>query len=280
MSSRKAGVLAALLMLQVWGTLLTTAFLLVAGEPAWSVEGVLYAVGAGTIGIAGLGCMFLALSRSAMGLVSPLSALLGAAIPAVIGIASGDPITLTLALGMGVAMAAIVLISLPDGTVGRPAGPAFHGAKPVDWLLVLGAGLGAAGFFLFTDQSHQVGLGTAGTLMAIRLTSLSWMLLVVLVVWLRSLRSPLRSGVRVPRIAVGLGLVASIGDLTGTVAYLAATAIGTLSVTVVLVSLFPVSTALLARVVLHERLSRVRVAGVGLAVAGAALIGVGELAAG
>ena len=121
---------------------------------------------------------------------------------------------------MGVALVAIVLISLPDGTVGRTAGPAFHGAKPVDWLLVLGAGLGAAGFFLFTDHAHQVGLGTAGTLMAIRLTSLSWMLLVVLVVWLRSLRSPRRAGVRVPRVAVGLGLVASVGDLTGTVAYL------------------------------------------------------------
>jgi drug/metabolite transporter (DMT)-like permease len=84
----------------------------------------------------------------------------------------------------------------------------------------------------------------------------------------------------VTRNAVRLGLLASVGDLTGTVAYLAATVVGTLSVTVVLVSLFPVSTALLARVVLHERLSRVRVAGVALAVAGAALIGVGEVAGG
>lgn len=272
--------LAALLMLQVWGTLLTTAYLLVAGEPDWSVEGVLWGVGAGTIGIAGLGCMFLALSRSAMGLVSPLSALLGAVIPATIGIVSGDPITLTLAAGMAVALVAIVMISLPDGTVGKAVGPAFHGAKPVDWLLILGSGMGAAGFYLCTDQAHQVGLGTAGTLISIRLTSFAWMLLVVAGVWLRSLRSPLRPPVRVPRGAIRLGLVASVGDLSGTVAYLAATAVGTLSVTVVLVSLFPVSTALLARAVLHERLSRVRVLGVGMAVAGAALIGLGEVAAG
>ena len=45
--------------------------------------------------------------------------------------------------------------------------------------------------------------------------------------------------------------------------------------TVVLVSLYPVSTALLARIVLHERLSRVRVVGVGMAVLGAALMGLG-----
>lgn len=272
--------LAALLTLQLWGTLLTTVYLVVAGEPAWSAEGVLWGVGAGTIGTAGLGCMFVALSRSAMGLVSPLSALLGAVIPATIGIASGDPITLTLAAGMGVALVAIVMISLPDGTVGAAVGPAFHGAKPVDWLLILGSGMGAAGFYLCTDQAHQVGMGTAGTLMAIRLTSLFWMLLVVAVVWLRSLRSPRRPQVRVPRGAIGLGLVASVGDLTGTVAYLAAVTVGTLSVTVVLVSLFPVSTALLARFVLHERLSRVRVLGVAMAVAGAALIGLGEVAAG
>lgn len=267
-------------MLQVWGTILTTGYLLIAGEPDWSAQGALWAMGAGTIGILGLGCMFLALSRSAMGLVSPLSALLGAVIPATIGIVSGDPITLTLAAGMGVALVAIVMISLPDGTVGQAVGPAFHGAKPVDWLLILGAGMGAAGFYLCTDQAHQVGMGTAGTLVVLRLTSMTWMVLAVAVVWLRSLRSPLRPRVRVPRNAVRLGLLASVGDLTGTVAYLAATVVGTLSVTVVLVSLFPVSTALLARVVLHERLSRVRVAGVALAVAGAALIGVGEVAGG
>ena len=269
-------------MLQVWGTVLTTGFLLVAGEPAWSVEGVLFAVGAGTIGTAGLGCMFLALSRSAMGLVSPLSALLGAAIPAVIGIASGDPITLALALGMGDRAGRRSCSSrCQTARSAAAAGPAFQGAKPVDWLLVLGAGLGAAGFFLFTDQcppgGSRDGRHADGDPAHVPARGCCWWCS-----WSGSGRSARRygPGVRVPRVAVGLGLVASVGDLTGTVAYLAATAIGTLSVTVVLVSLFPVSTALLARVVLHERLSRVRIAGVGLAVAGAALIGVGELAAG
>ena len=272
--------LAALVMLQVWGLLLTTVLVLIAGEPAPVAEGVFWAALAGTIGIVGLGCMFLALSRSAMGLVSPLSALLGAVIPAIVGIVSGDPITLALAAGMALALVAIVVISIPDGAGGRTAVPAFSGAKPVDWLLILGSGLGAAGFYLGTDRAHQEGLGIATTLMAIRLTSIAWMTLVVAFIWLRSLRSPLRPRVRIPRVAVGLGLLASIGDLTGTVAYLSAASIGTLSVTVVLVSLFPVTTALLARVFLHERLSRVRLLGVGLAVAGPALIGLGELAAG
>ncbi len=46
---------------------------------------------------------------------------------------------------------------------------------------------------------------------------------------------------------------------------------------VVLSSLYPVVTALLARAVLHERLGPVRLLGVGLAVAGVMLIGVGSL---
>jgi drug/metabolite transporter (DMT)-like permease len=54
-----------------------------------------------------------------------------------------------------------------------------------------------------------------------------------------------------------------------------ADAASTLSVTVVVVSLYPVSTVLLARVVLHERLSRSRIAAVALAVGAVALIGLG-----
>ena len=46
---------------------------------------------------------------------------------------------------------------------------------------------------------------------------------------------------------------------------------------VVLSSLYPVSTALLARAFLHERLGPVRVVGVALAVAAVALIGLGSV---
>ena len=45
----------------------------------------------------------------------------------------------------------------------------------------------------------------------------------------------------------------------------------------VISSLYPVSTALLARAFLHERLGPVRLAGAGLAVASVVLIGLGSL---
>jgi len=48
-----------------------------------------------------------------------------------------------------------------------------------------------------------------------------------------------------------------------------------LSVLAVLAALYPVSTVLLARIVLHERLARVQVAGVVLAFVGIALLALG-----
>jgi drug/metabolite transporter (DMT)-like permease len=46
---------------------------------------------------------------------------------------------------------------------------------------------------------------------------------------------------------------------------------------VVISSLYPVSTAILARLFLHERLGPLRTAGVALAVGGVVLIGLGSL---
>ena len=249
--------------------------LFVAGEPAPTTDGMAWAVLAGVVGIVGLGCLFLALSRSAMGIVAPLAALMGAAIPALVGILGGDPLNATLAVGMLVALGAIVVMALPEGIGGRPVVPAFHGSRPVEWLLILGAGLGSATFYLATDRAHAAGLGVATTLIGVRLASLATVIAGLALAATRARRSGARSPVRITRLAVVLGAVASLGDTFGTVAYLQATTVGVLSVTVVLASFAPIGTAILARLVLHERLSPVRLVGVGLAVGGAALIALG-----
>jgi drug/metabolite transporter (DMT)-like permease len=286
-SSRAAGVLVALFLLQAWGMVLTTALALVAREPTPATDALTWAVIAGAVGVTGLACLFLALSRSAMGLVSPLAALMGAVIPAVIGIASGEQVSLILGVGITVALLAIVLISLPEGIGGRPVVPAFHGSRPVEWILIVGAGFGSAGFYLATARAHDAGLGTATTLLAVRVTSFVLVGVALFVAWIRSRAAgsagpggaaiSVRRGVRIPRVAIVLGLLASMGDTLGTITYLGAVSVGTLSVTVVLVSLFPVTTALLARIFLHERLSRIRLIGVGLALAGASLIALGAV---
>lgn len=277
MNSRVAGVVVALAMLQGWGVGLTLALLPFVQEPTPAIGGVAWAALAGLIGVSGLACLFVALSRSAMGIVSPLVAVMGAAIPALVGIVSGDPVSLALALGFVAALVAIVLISLPGGSSGRPVASSIEHTRPVDWLFILGAGLGASGFFIAIDQAHEHGLGTVTTLLSVRMTSGALVGAAFVIAWLRTLRSARRRPIRITRLAVGLGAAGAVFDTFGTIAYLEATVLTTLSVTVVLSSFYPVSTALLARFVLHERLSRLRLAGVGLAVVGAALIGVGAI---
>ena len=113
--SRYASVLLAMLASQGIGFIATVLILLVSGEPV------------GGPGVAHLGrdrghlrrrwarLFYLALSRGTMGLVAPLAALIGAGLPVLLAIAGGEqPDTWRLA-GIGLALVAVVLISMPTG---------------------------------------------------------------------------------------------------------------------------------------------------------------------
>jgi len=73
-----------------------------------------------------------------------------------------------------------------------------------------------------------------------------------------------------------MGAIAGIGDLGGNLFFVLASDEGELAIVIVLTSLYPVGTAILARIFLHERLSPVRMAGVAMAVLGVVLIGIGS----
>ncbi len=140
-TSRAAGVLVTLLMVQVYGTLLSLALLPFAGEAIPEPAALVWAAASGASGLVGVGCLFLALSRGTMGLVAPLAALVAVSVPAVVGVVSGDRIGLLLAAGLVVATVAIVVISLPDRRLGTPALATFHGSRAREWLLILVSGL-------------------------------------------------------------------------------------------------------------------------------------------
>jgi drug/metabolite transporter (DMT)-like permease len=72
--------------------------------------------------------------------------------------------------------------------------------------------------------------------------------------------------------AVGVALVAGTLDMTANGLFIWSTLDGELAIVGALVSLFPVTTVLLAVVVLGERLDRLQLAGLGLAVAAAAML--------
>jgi drug/metabolite transporter (DMT)-like permease len=67
---------------------------------------------------------------------------------------------------------------------------------------------------------------------------------------------------RLPSAIVGTVIAGGVLDMLANLLYMIATRSGPLSIVVTLASLYPASTVLLARVVLHERLSPTQWAGV------------------
>ena len=272
-TTRLSNNLVAVLLTQGVGLVVASGLLLMSGEARPNDEALAWAAAAGVSGALGLAFFYLALSRGTMGLVAPLTALLGAAIPALVGLLGGEsagPLTL---VGMGAALAAVVLISVPDRRLGSPVLPTYHGSRGREWLLILAAGLGFAGFFLSVDASHEAGGQVWWPLFMFKLAGVAGVAGATLL--LRPLgRLP---ALRIGSAALLVGSAAGLGDLGGNLFFVLASEAGTLAVAVVVASLYPVVTALLARLVLHERLGRLRLVGVALAILGVALIGLGSL---
>ncbi len=71
---------------------------------------------------------------------------------------------------------------------------------------------------------------------------------------------------------LGIAVVAGILDITGTTVFIHASQIGRLDDAVVLSSLYPAVTVLLARIFLHEHFSRARTVGMVAALAAVPMI--------
>ncbi len=271
--------LLALVLGQAFGAVLTVTVVIVSAEAIPATAPLAWAGAAGTGGLVGLACLYLALSRGTMGLVAPLTALIAAALPALVGLAAGEPAPPLLLAGIVVAISAVVVTSLPERELLVPSGPvaagsaatSLVGARGQEWLLICLSGLGFAAFYLGVDRAHAAGGGVWWTLAGVRLTALTVAIVATLVL-LAARRAP---AMIVTRAVLPLALLAAVGDTGGNLFYILARSEGTLSVTVVIASLYPVSTTILARVVLRERLSHLRIGGVALAILGVALIGLG-----
>lgn len=213
-----------------------------------------WSVLAAVTGSAGLLCFYAALASGTMGVVAPVAAM-GAGVPVLLGVLTGDAPGVWSWAGIAVALVGVVLASGPELTGGS-------GARPV--LLAVGAA-GCFGFALFAlDRGARGSL--LETLWLMRLTSVIGWVMVAAVA--RSLGQVGRG--ELPGLAV-----VGIGDLGANTLFSVATVLGMVSVVSVLASLYPVVTILLARQVLRERLRRVQQVGVAVAMLGIGLIAAG-----
>jgi drug/metabolite transporter (DMT)-like permease len=213
-----------------------------------------WAAASGVAGLVGLVAFYSALARGTMGVVAPIAAL-GVIVPVAVGLAAGERPSSVQMVGAALGVIGGVLASGPELT-SRAAG------RPIALALLAGLAFGLVLVFLARGSEESPLL----TLVGMRTTSV--VLLVAVAVAARSL-----GGVR----RADLPLLALIGmlDAGANLSYAIATTVGLLSLVSVLASLYPAVTVLLARVVHHERMTRLQDVGVATAVGGVLLVAAG-----
>jgi drug/metabolite transporter (DMT)-like permease len=257
--SRRLPALSVLLVTEVGGLLTAGIIVAASGDAFPDTRHAVLALAAGVAGITGLALFFTALAVGTMSIVAPLSAM-GAIVPVIVGVATGDRLTALVVTGLSLALLGVILA----GQEAEDSDSATAASNRRAILLALGAALGFGVFFVAYDTAADASLGWA-----ILLARLPAIPLVGVIVW--------RRGLALPR---GQDLVRLFGvaqlDCIATSLYALAITRGALSVVGVIGSLYPVTTVMLARAVLGERLRRVQAVGVITALLGVALVSVGS----
>jgi drug/metabolite transporter (DMT)-like permease len=247
------------------------------GAPAsvgnWSAVG--WAAASGVCGATGLVAFYAGFASAPISVVAPVAALVSAVLPVGVAISGGERPGATVIAGGLVCLVAIVLVSAqPADHAGpepgqEPAGPARSARNRLaasGRLRALGygaaAGAGFGLFFIFLKNAGQSGVlwpvaisRSAGTVVAFGIALAT--------------RTRLRFG----RGGItGVALISGAIDAAANVCYVLATRAGLFGLAVVITSLYPGITVLLARVLLGERMRWLQRAGLLIAAVGVVLV--------
>ncbi len=241
-------------------TLVAVAAVIVGHRPDQPID-------AGWAAVSGIGSavaisfLYRGFERAPMGIVSPVAAVVGTAVPVVAGLVTGERPDPAVAVGLAVAIVAIVVLSRGSAEGGSSvAGGASAMAGVVHGV---GAGLGFGLLLMGLAVADGGALGLVAISRGASFVALVGQSMVV--------GSPLRGiarGARLPTVVTGIATTAA------TVLYFLATEIGSLIESTAVYSLFPAATLLVARVTLGERLGSLQLIGVTLAVAAGVLLAV------
>jgi uncharacterized membrane protein len=257
LKSRVASTLAVVAIAQTAGLVPVALVVVVTGQDAPSQRHLLYGAGAGLITIVGLSALYRGLAVGSMSIVAPIGAA-GAVVPVAVGIGRGEQPSWVQGAGMLLVLAGVVFASRePDRGSDRTR-------------LAAGVGLGllsalCLGLFYVAFDAASEGSTSWAVLMQ-RTAFVAVVVPIALVRWRR-----LTIGRRdVPVVAlIGLLDVAALALLAE------ATTRGLVSVVSVIASLYPVTTVVLAHILLGERIAVAQRAGVVGAFAGVALVTAG-----
>ncbi|MEJ7136820.1 EamA family transporter [Amphibiibacter pelophylacis] len=243
------------------------------GEP--TSEALLYGALSGASMALAIGFFYAALAQGPMSVVSPVTAVLAAAIPVGLGLLAGETLTALALLGVALALGAIVLVSLPPKRATTVCADAPRLTPAVLGLACVAGSAFALSFFLI----HRIPAGGGlWPMLAARGTATGAVLLFWIVrrrcvslarsAQLAQLARPKQSGGDLLRLGAWVGVLDGLANAC--VYY--ALGLGALSTTSVITSLYPVATVALAILLLGERVGRVQAAGMALAAVAVGLI--------
>jgi uncharacterized membrane protein len=271
-ASRRAKAASVLVISAPAGVLVIFGAAMLSGAP-FHTTGLGWALAAGAAGGAGLIIFYGALAAGPMSVVAPVSALVSTVVPVGAALAMGERASAAVYAGAALCLVAIVLVSL-EGMPGGPGGPGAPvrpaATAPRHHVAARGLGYGAASglafgiFFLFIRNA-----GTSGVLWPVCMARVAGSLIILgAAAWLGTRPAGPGAGRWVLPAAVAAGVL----DASANVCYVLAARAGLFGMAVVITSLYPGITVLLARVVLGERMRAVQRIGLALAAAGVAMV--------
>jgi uncharacterized membrane protein len=254
-TSKRLAIVWVLLSTQLVGLLIVLPFAMARGVPHLDAAAVVFAIGGSLSGLVGIAALYRAIALGVASIAAPISGT-GAVLPVLLGLARGDPVTALQEIGMVCALLGVVIASRTSQEQAHLGRDARIG---VGFALV--AALGFGGFFILLHEAS-----TRDVLWAVSIQRTTGLCILGVIAILRRPRFDM-TRTDVPRLA----LVGTL-DQTANVLYGFSSTIGLVSLSSVLVSLYPMVTVLLARFVLDERISRLQKSGVALALAGVAMV--------
>ena len=245
LASRKTGAYRAVVYGEMVGLIIILVVALIVWQPIPNLGIWALSMLAGAFGTLGILLLYYSMTKGLMSIAAPISALLAALLPVVIGIFTESLPTWLTFIGFAFALAAIWLISQSQ-----------EGVKDLlshisDLRLPLLAGVGFGCYFVLIHAATHT-----ATLWPMVAARLGGMLILAFYMIIR------RESWKVERGTWSLIILNGLLDIGGNLFFVLAGQVGRLDISAVLSSLYPGSTVILAWIFLKERLSRTQWIGI------------------
>ena len=253
-ATKRSSVFSVIIISQIIGLGMLAGLALTLEEPIPPGSNLIFGGLAGLFGTLGLTALYIGLARGRMGIVAPVSAIVGAILPIIAGIFMEGAPTGSQIIGLLLGVIAIWYLAGGGGAT------SIH---PRELVLPTLAGMGFGFFFIFIDQVSETTI--FWPLVTARVVSIT-MIMAFIVARQQHVRA------RLNRQLLTIVILAGIFDAAGNILFALASRLGRLDISTTLTSLYPAGTVFLAWFILRERLNPRQWFGVGVALIALILI--------